>query len=180
MPYDLQKHHRRSIRLKGYDYTQAGAYFVTFCAWQHECLFGEIVDGEMHLNDYGRVVEEEWLRTAEVRPNVDLDAFVIMPNHIHGIIVICIDPVGASRRLAPTNTPTRLVAGSLGAIIGQIKSVTTKRINVLRSMPGQAVWQRNYYERIIRSEAALDNIRQYIETVARLPACSWASPFCMQ
>ena len=161
MPYDPDKHHRRSIRLKVYDYTQAGAYFVTLCAWQHECLFGEIVDDEMRLNDYGRVLEEEWVRTAEVRPNVDLDAFVVMPNHLHGIIVICGNPVGASRRLAPTGT-ARIAAGSLGAIIGQIKSITTKRINALRNAPGQPVWQRNYHEHIIRSETALNNIRQYI------------------
>ena len=171
MSYDPDKHHRRSIRLKGYDYTQAGAYFVTLCTWQRECLFGEIVGGKMQLNDCGRVLEEEWLHTAVVRPNVDLDAFVIMPNHMHGIIVICDNPVGASRRLAPTDTsrrlaPTgaspRIVAGSLGAMIGQIKSITTKRINALRHTPGQAVWQRNYHDHIIRSETALNNIRQYI------------------
>ncbi len=162
MSYDPQKHHRRSIRLKGYDYAQAGAYFVTICAWQRECLFGEIVDDEMRLNDFGRVVEEEWLRTAEVRPNVDLDAFVIMPNHVHGTIVICDDGMGASVGATRQVAPTRLAAGSLGAIIGQIKSITAKRINALRNTPGQPVWQRNYHEHIIRSETALNNIRQYI------------------
>jgi len=176
MPYDPDKHHRRSIRLKGYNYTQAGAYFVTLCAWQRECLFGEILGGEMQLNDYGRVLEEEWLRTAEVRPNVDLDAFVIMPNHLHGVIVICDQcrrgeplarPYGPYRPCRPTApaAPTgtvRIVAGSLGAIIGQIKSITTKRINALRNAPGQPVWQRNYHEHIIHSETALNNIRQYI------------------
>jgi len=162
MPYDPDRHHRRSVRLKGYDYTQAGAYFVTLCTWQRECLFGEIVGGEMQLNDYGRVLEEEWLHTAVVRPNVDLDAFVIMPNHMHGIIVICDDPVEATRRVAPTGAIPRIVAGSLGAMIGQIKSITTKRINTLRHTPGQAMWQRNYHDHIIRSEMALNNIRQYI------------------
>ena len=96
MTYDPRKHHRRSIRLKGYDYTQAGAYFVTFVAHDRECLFGDVVDGVMRLNAFGEIVREEWFRTAVVRPYVmlDPDEFVVMPNHIHGIIWI----VGAGDR----------------------------------------------------------------------------------
>ncbi len=87
---DSQKHHRRSIRLKGYDYTQAGAYFVTICTVQREEIFGEVVNGEMRLNPLGEIVREEWLKTAEIRSNVELheDEFVIMPNHVHGIVWI--------------------------------------------------------------------------------------------
>jgi REP element-mobilizing transposase RayT len=88
MPYEPQKHHRRSIRLKGYDYTQAGAYFVTLCIRNRDCLLGEIIQGIMYLSPFGRIVEKEWYRTATVRRNVELDAFVIMPNHIHGIIIL--------------------------------------------------------------------------------------------
>ena len=90
MTYDPRKHHRRSIRLKGYDYTQAGAYFVTFVAHDRECLFGEVVDGVMWLNAFGEIVRDEWFRTAVVRPYVmlDPDEFVVMPNHVHGIIWI--------------------------------------------------------------------------------------------
>ena len=120
MPYNPQIHHRRSIRLKGYDYTQAGAYFVTLVTQERACLFGEIVDNVMRLNLAGQVVRAEWQRLASAFPDVQLDAFVIMPNHVHGIIVItepggAIDhTVGATRpfptsilnRIAKTRGPT--------------------------------------------------------------------------
>ncbi|RME36986.1 MAG: transposase, partial [Thermoflexia bacterium] len=85
-PYDPDRHHRRSIRLRGYDYTQPGAYFVTICAYDREPLFGEVVDGEMRVNKWGEIVREEWFRTTQLRPYVVLydDEFVVMPNHIHG------------------------------------------------------------------------------------------------
>ena len=120
---------RRSIRLKGYDYSQAGAYFVTIVAWQREMLFGEIVDGEtpqgghVVLNDFGEIVHTEWERTAAIRPYVELGAFVIMPNHVHGILIFADDIVWATRRVAHTR-PT-LQPGSLGAVIGQFKSIVT-------------------------------------------------------
>jgi REP element-mobilizing transposase RayT len=176
MKYDPLKHHRRSIRLKGYDYTQPGAYFVTVCTHERADLFGEVVDGEMRLNDMGRVVAEEWFKTAALRPTVHLrsDEFVVMPNHVHGIIVIH-DPgvgagVGAERRSAPTtgtsdlpNGPRRNVAaGSVGAIVRGFKSAVTYRINALRNHRGAPLWQRNYYEHIIRNERELHAIRQYI------------------
>ena len=87
-PYNSQIHHRRSIRLSGYDYSQAAAYFITICAINRECIFGEIVNGKMILNDFGQIAHDEWLKTSEIRPNIMLDAFVIMPNHVHGIIII--------------------------------------------------------------------------------------------
>lgn len=167
-------HHRRSIRLKDYDYSKAGAYFVTVCAWQRGCLFGEILDGAMRLNEYGRVVETEWLKTMDVRDNVELDYYIVMPNHFHGILVIT-DDVGATRRVARNNTvhetmnhaiqrgathrvaPTRtLQSNTIGAIMGQFKSIVTKQINKIRDNPGYPVWQRNYYEHVIRSEDELN------------------------
>ncbi len=165
--------HRRSIRLKGYDYTQPGAYFVTICTHGREMLFGQVVNGEMILNEWGQIVWEEWFRTAHVRPYVRLydDEFVVMPNHIHGIIwIVATDtphemrpPVGATRRVAPTDErPRGPLPCSLGAIIGQFKSIVTKRINARRGTPGAPVWQRNYYEHIIRTERALNAIRHYI------------------
>ena len=183
MAFDPQKHHRRSIRLKGYDYTQPGAYFITVVTHDRECLFGEIVDGEMRLNEFGEIVRAEWFKTAVVRPYVMLypDEFVMMPNHVHGILWIV--DVGATRRVAPSPVapspiapppiapspvappiihPRGPMAGSVGAIIGQFKSITAKRINTLRNIPGQPVWQRNYYEHIIRDERALNAIRRYI------------------
>ena len=169
--YDPKRRHRRSIRLKGYDYTQPGAYFVTICTHNRAPLFGRVVDGDMVLNVFGEMVWEEWFRTAQVRPYVELfsDEFVVMPNHVHGIIWIMGDPlVGAQRRCAPTKpkpggiTPNNVALGSLGAIIRSFKSAVTRRINEMRDTPGARVWQRNYYEHIVRSEQALDLIRQYI------------------
>ncbi len=177
MPYDPEKHHRRSIRLRGYDYTQAGAYFVTICTHAHAHLFGRVVGEEMVLNAFGDIVWEEWFKTARVRPYVALyeDEFVVMPNHIHGIIWIVDDivgatrpAVGAQRRCAPTTpttrgvTPDNVPPGSLGAIVRAFKSAATKRINARRGTPGARVWQRNYYEHIIRHERALNAIRRYI------------------
>jgi putative transposase len=168
----MKKHHRRSIRLPDYDYSQAGVYYVTLVTKDRIRLFGDIVQGEMVLSDAGDILKQEWEQTAAVRENVELDGYVIMPNHIHGILIITENMdgdvganrrVGASRRLAPTDRPTGAAAGSLGAILGQIKSITTKRINAMRNSPGAAVWQRNYYEHIIRCQGELDRIRQYIE-----------------
>src|SRR5437870_5143153 len=108
MKYDPNKHHRRSIRLKGFDYTQAGAYYITLVTHRREYLFGDIVSGEMRLNDFGRVVRDEWLNTARVRANVELDAFVVMPNHVHGILVIedhADDGVGAIHELPQREPP---------------------------------------------------------------------------
>ncbi len=176
MTYDPRKHHRRSIRLPGYDYTQAGAYFVTFVAHDRECLFGDVVDGVMRLNAFGEIVRDEWFRTAVVRPYVMLapDEFVVMPNHVHGIIWIVRDhrQGDAARRGdppgrpyppgRPDDRPRGPAAGSVGAIIGQIKSIAAKRINALRGTPAAPVWGRNYYEHIIRYETSLNRIRRYI------------------
>jgi REP element-mobilizing transposase RayT len=118
--FDLQKHHRRSIRLQGYDYSQAGAYFVTIVAWHRECLFGEIVDGEMKSNRYGEIIQKWWGEIPVHFPNVETGAFIIMPNHIHGIMIITEDRRGAVP--APNNKPNlNSMASSQkqGEIIGQ-------------------------------------------------------------
>jgi REP element-mobilizing transposase RayT len=162
---DTPRHHRRSIRLSGYNYTQEGAYFVTICTYNRLTLFGEIIGEEMRLSPIGEIVEGEWRQTAIVRRNIELDAFVIMPNHLHGILVISDNTtVGATRRVAPTDTDKRqLIADSLGAIIGQFKSVVTKRILKRSDIHLEhPLWQRNYYEHIIRNENELNRIRQYI------------------
>ncbi len=173
MKYNPEIYHRKSIRLKGYDYSSNGAYFITICVKDRVSIFGEIVNGKMNLNGYGKIVLEEWLKTEEIRENVIMDEFIIMPNHFHGIIFIEDsgrgDPVGspifsdnekrASHRLAPTESKT-LKPNSLGAILGQFKSISTKKINKLNQIYFQ--WQRNYYEHIIRNEKALNNIRKYI------------------
>ena len=177
MPYDPHKHHRRSVRLKGYDYSQAGAYFVTICTHRQQPLFGVIVDGQMRLSLLGQLVYAEWQQTAVVRPNVYLDAFVVMPNHLHGIIVIFLNDdeaaihegvaVGATWRVAPTmmNAPEAkgsLQKGSLGAIVGQFKSAVTKQYRRLPDSDDSPIWQRNYHDQIIRNERHLTAVQQYI------------------
>jgi REP element-mobilizing transposase RayT len=175
MAYDPQTHHRRSIRLRGYDYSQAGAYFVTVCAHQKEHLFGQIVEGEMRTNEYGEIVRLYWKHLPRRHPGVQLDSFIVMPNHIHGIII-----VGAVHEPPKTagvihELPLRHATGAirksplrrrmlLPNVIGYFKMKTGKRINQLRARPGAAVWQRNYYEHIIRSEDELGKIREYIAT----------------
>ena len=157
----INRPHRRSIRLKEYDYSQAGEYFVTICTHDHECMFGEIINGEMRLNAIGKIVNEEWLRTTRIRPGIELDVFVLMPNHIHGIIVIKdespISNVGTHSCASLQRKPR-----SLGSIIAGFKSATTKRINEMRHTPSFPVWQKRFYDRIIRSDKVLVNIRGYI------------------
>ena len=162
--YDPNRHRRRSIRLKEWDYTQPGAYFVTICSHTRAPLFGRVVDGDMVLNEYGEIVRACWREIPDHFPHVELDAFVVMPNHIHGIIVIVDHIVGATHASPlPENVPPRGPAsGSLGAIVGSFKSTVTKRINIGRGTPGAPVWQRNYYEHIIRNDRALNAIRHYI------------------
>lgn len=154
------KHNRNSIRLKDYDYNQAGAYFVTICTYDKICVLGEIINGEVHLNDVGKIVESEWKKPGKVRKNFILDSFVIMPDHLHGIIIICDTDVGATRPVAPTTRVT-LIPNSLGSIIGQFKSVATKRIR--KSGLHHFKWQCNYFERVIRNEKELNRIREYIK-----------------
>ncbi len=161
MGIESRRHHRRSIRLKNYDYAQPGAYFVTVCTNRMTCLLGEIVDGAMKLNPIGEVVEEEWLKTPILRPNVGLDEYVVMPNHLHGIIMI-MDHGRGVLQYAPTTSRFNSPSQTIGAIVRGFKSVVTKRINRMRDTPGQSVWQRNYYEHIIRSDKALNRIQEYI------------------
>jgi len=175
--YNPDVHNRQSIRLRDFDYGDAGAYFITVCAWQRECLFGDVTDGLMRLNELGVMMRDEWLRTPQIRSNVELDEFIVMPNHFHAILWIknADDDVGATRWVAhdrPPKTQTRATqrvaptagppSGSVGAIIGQFKSAATKRINAMRGNPGSPVWQRNYFEHVIRGERGLYAVRHYI------------------
>ena len=162
MGFDPDKHHRRSIRLAGYDYSQMGAYFVTVCAHDRRCLFGVVEDGAMRLNGLGEIVADEWAKTAEMRRRISVDAFVVMPNHLHGILVIN-DCRGTLQRAPTTEQFGRPTSDSIPTIVRLFKSATTKRINQMRGMPGFPVWQRNYFEHIIRDEAECGHARDYIE-----------------
>lgn len=171
MPFDPEKHHRRSIRLKGYDYTQPGAYFITIGTQNRVPLFGEVVDGEMRLNDAGRVAERCWRDIPAHFPHVKLDAFVVMPNHVHGIlwIVGMVNDVGAknfsplhSSHISPLH-PSSLPHGTsktIGSIVRGFKIGVTKWFRQNTSV--HTVWQRNCYEHIIRNDESLNRIRQYI------------------
>ena len=179
MTYNPDIHKRRSIRLKDYDYSRAGAYFVTICAWKKECVFGDIVDHVIKLNEFGQIVQNEWVKTEDIRPNVELDYHVVMPNHFHGILVMddsgrgtacrALNEYddnggykGTARRAPTVEQFAKPVAGSLPTIIRSYKSAVTKAINDIRNTPGLPVWQRNYYEHVIRDENELHGIRQYI------------------
>ncbi len=164
--FDPQKHHRKSIRLKGYDYTQAGAYYVTIVTYHRDCLFGEIVNEAMILNEFGKIADECWRAIPDHFPFVELGAYVIMPNHAHGIIVIRNDEsttVGATHASPlriPNSRPHGATPRSLGAIVGSFKSAVTKRVG--RELNATGIWQRNYYEHIIRDEKDLQNKSDYI------------------
>ncbi|MEB3277532.1 MAG: transposase [Lyngbya sp.] len=190
-------HHRRSIRLKGYNYSQPGAYFITLCTYQRQCWFGEIYQAKMHLNQIGKIVEQEWLKSAKMRPNLKLDEWIIMPNHLHGIVWIVqsgleikSDDNLSNTELSNTelsntelsntelsntglsntgvcNTPLRgglrRQGNSLASFIGGFKGAVTRRINQCCNNNSIPIWQRNYYESIIRDEKGLNQIREYIQ-----------------
>ncbi|MGC8770001.1 MAG: transposase [Brevinematia bacterium] len=201
MKYNPEIHHRRSIRLKGYDYSQPGAYFITLCVKNRENLFGTISNGQIQLNDYGKITQKYWLEIPSHFPDVSLDEFVIMPNHFHGIVIIneIEEKVGAyvgaihelpqrkpqplpqrnpkpelpqpfpQRKPQPSpnsqediQSPKIRRKMTIPKIVGRFKMNSAKEINLLRNTPGTSVWQRNYYEHIIRNEKELNNIRKYI------------------
>jgi putative transposase len=236
MQYNPDIHHRQSIRLKGYDYSRPGAYFITICVQDRHHLFGEIKSGKMVLNEFGLIVAEEWKRSEEIRKEIKLDAFVVMPNHIHGILVINTlsvsngfdgdksdgtigmpgimgmaglnemagaddTTVGATGR-SPLRHPSPIPhpspdrhhsyqhgdgppqpygssvinkieqlsmsvsngpkPKSVGSFVAGFKPAVSKRINEKRGTPGSPVWQRNYYDHIIRNEQEFAAIRYYI------------------
>ena len=163
-------HRRRSTRLTERDYAADGMYFVTICTTGRECLMGEIVDGEMRLNEFGTIVHKCWHALPEHFPFVRIDAFAVMPNHVHGIVILnraCRGKATECRGAACcAPTPDKTYHGpfshSLGAIVRSFKSATTKQVNIMRDSPGERFWQRNYHDRIIRDDE-LHRIREYIK-----------------
>ena len=189
MTYDPMRHHRRSIRLRGYDYAQAGAYFVTICVQDRACLFGEVIDSEVRLNEAGRMVVRWWDELARAYLGIDSDAFIAMPNHVHGIIVLGARPdeleggggpddegrhiglplpdnavVGADLRVRPPGDVRR---ASLSRVVQWFKTMTTNEyIQGVRNLEWPPfrgrLWQRNYYEHVIRDERSLERLRDYV------------------
>lgn len=145
---DFVKKHRRSIRLRDYDYSQMGLYFITLCCHHRAPLFGRVEAGDMILNAVGQIAHEQWLETAKMRSAICLHEFVIMPNHMHGIVeIVSMDG----------DKPA-----TLGDVVRGYKSAVTKMARLLFDEQGLVVWQRNYYEHIIRNEQAHEKITQYI------------------
>ena len=192
MKYDPEIHHRRSIRLKGYDYTQPGAYFITLVTYQRNEIFGEVVDDEMKLSTLGHIVYDEWMRSIQIRKEIRLyeDEFVVMPNHIHAIVWM-VNPIVGADGVRPSDPPSNKIITanpnqtlvvrsrgeigvigegarraplrgmSLGAFIAGFKSTVTSRARRELNMTG--IWQRNYYEHIIRNETEFKHIWDYID-----------------
>lgn len=177
--YNPKYHHRRSIRLKGYDYGQAGLYFITLCVQNRENIFGKVEKGEMILNEFGKIANEEWLNTSEIRKNISLGEFIIMPNHFHAIIQIDYQIATKENNIGKFKSPSN----TIGAIIRGYKGATTKKIKeiIRNNSPStgelkfaptaptaltiglsKSIWQRNYWEHIIRDENAYNRISQYI------------------
>ncbi|HEY3132705.1 MAG TPA: transposase [Acidobacteriota bacterium] len=165
---------RKSIRLKGYDYTREGSYYVTLCTQNKKCIFGKVVEGQMELNDLGKIVAGSWKWLARRYSYVELDEWIVMPNHFHGILVI----VGTGDlRTVPTDSNPVQKSGKikpLGRLIGAFKTVSSTRISQLSSLSASEVWQRDFYDHIIRDRADLLRIRQYIR---ENPMCWTDDPY---
>jgi REP element-mobilizing transposase RayT len=160
MKYNSNKHNRRSIRLMGYDYSKSGYYFITICTYKRECILGEMINDKMIMNENGKIVESEWLRSSEIRKEIELDVYRVMPNHFHALLWIAPN-VGANGHSPLRNRPA-LKSKSLSSLMVGFKSSVKLKINKFRNTPGVPIWQRNYYEHIIRNEKELNKIREYI------------------
>ncbi|HDL5699813.1 TPA: hypothetical protein PXE99_001635 [Mannheimia haemolytica] len=163
--YQPEIHRRRSIRLKHYDYRSQGFYFITLCCKNKHHFLGEIVDDEMRLNKIGNIVRQCWEDIPDHFPNVSLHSFVIMPNHLHGIIEI-VETVGANHHLpqcirAKNVSPLRGTSQTIGSIVRGFKIGVTKWVR--QNTDISEIWQRNYYEHIIRNETSYFQIIEYIE-----------------
>jgi putative transposase len=155
VPNNPSIHNRKPIRFKEYDYSQPGEYFITICTKDKKCMFGSIANGKMDLNEKGRIVDRCWRGIPEHFPFVDLDEYVTMPNHFHGIIII-----NENNCRGEVISPLR--KQTLGNIVAYFKYQSTKLINELQGTSGVKVWQRNYYDRVIRNDKELQNIQDYI------------------
>jgi REP element-mobilizing transposase RayT len=144
---------RRSPKLEGYDYTSPGVYFVTLCARAGRYPFGEVCDGEVRLSDVGRAIAQCWKDVPRHFQTVELDLYVVMPNHLHGLIAL----TEAADSLPPVRTRP-----SVHTVVGAFKSAATRRVNVMRNTPGVSLWQRTYYDHVVRTEQGLERIREYI------------------
>ena len=160
------KYRVESTRLSGWDYKHDGYYFITICIKNRVCLLGNVIDGAMQLNEYGKIVNDCWFDLPNHYINIKLDAFCIMPNHIHGIIIIdngIVDP-GFKPGSTGFKRGSTTKRHGLFEFVRALKTFSARRINELRNSTGENVWQSRFYDRIIRNDEALQRIRYYIET----------------
>jgi putative transposase len=158
----LDGRHRRSIRLKDFDYTGGALYFLTICTDKRRCIFGRVEDGQTRPNVLGRIVEDEWTRSFELRRHIDLDAYVIMPNHLHAIAAL-FDQGARSAPLRGKRLRDGMQAKSLASLVAGFKAAVTKRAAATLPRLRMPIWQRNYYEHVVRNERDLERIRSYVE-----------------
>jgi len=162
-----------SARLKGWDYSWPGYYFITICTKNSECCFGNVEDKQMKLNYLGEIAKQEWLKSSEIRKEIELDEFIVMPNHIHGIVIIT-DTIGTDARpcVCTKDVETSEISGtgiayrvpkSISSFIAGYKSTVTKQVNEIRKTPGMPLWQPRFHDRIIRDEVELYNVINYIK-----------------
>lgn len=154
---------RKSTRLQLYDYSTPGYYFITICVQNHACLFGEILDGKMHQNELGTILNKEWRESLSSYPNIKADQWVVMPNHFHGLIQI-LDFLPRNKGYVNTghlsvNERRKML---IPKVIGKFKMHTSKSINQVFNQKGRSLWMRGYWDRVVRNEAELEKIRQYI------------------
>jgi REP element-mobilizing transposase RayT len=172
MENHVKKRDRRSVRMVSYDYSAPGAYFITICTFRRKNILGDVIDGIAHLSAAGKLVELCWLEIAQRYKNVQLDKYVIMPNHVHGILMLdtvddspsdtSVDGSNQAQLYPLSYSPARRRKMLIPRMVGYFKMNSAKGINRMRGTPGERVWQRNYYERVARSEDELRRIREYI------------------
>jgi REP element-mobilizing transposase RayT len=149
---------RKPNRLRNYDYSQGGYYFVTICTQSRIEFFGEIQNGAMVLNENGKIAEKVWIGIPEHFGNVELDEFVVMPNHIHGIIVVKKDIVGNRHACSLQKRQYQTIP----VVVGSYKSAVTRNIRKIKSSGSGFVWQKSFYDHIIRDGSSLNRIREYV------------------
>ncbi len=181
--HNSNKHHRHSLRINKYNYSLPGAYFITICTYRKENILGYMIDGKIELNVLGKITVREWLKTFQIRKNIQLDEYVIMPNHFHGIIILTENDGhnsscpyknnqnpykcrGTMHRAHPSTYESfgKPIPGSIPTIIRMFKSAVTREIKRLDYPFLYSIWQRNYYEHVIRNERELNRIREYIQS----------------
>ena len=168
MPCDPNVHHRHSTRLQSYDYSRGGAYFVTICTQDRARLLGEVLSGQMCLSSAGQMISDVWASMPTRFPTIVLDTFVVMPDHVHGVVMLCDEKAAESEAGNEPRKASGTLPGTIGRILQAFKSISTHAYTQGVKHQGWSpftgrLWQRNYYEHIIRSEQALERFRAYID-----------------